>query len=642
MRLTFFFPLTRNLFILKTRFYYTSATVLDSPFSLLHFLHLSATHESHQLNKQAHARVFLFGLTQNPFLASKLVSLYASFGHITESRAVFDSVEDKSIYLWNLMINGYLRSYSYIEAFDLFCKMGHFNAKPDDYTLATVSKVAGEIRDLKVGKLVHCQSIKTGFVLDIVVSNSLISMYGKCGEFEAMKKVFEEMCERNVGSWNALILGYANSGDWILQKDLWEIVRNMQIDGMKLDEFTISSLLSLSGAEGPCVCNYGRELHCYILKNELDSSFGSHVHLGCCLIHMYSKSSKVLMGRNVFDRMRFRNVYAWTAMINGYVENGDFDEALVLFREMQLSDGIEPNKVSIVSVLPACSSSASLMAGKQIHGYAIRKELSHVVALCNALIDMYSKCGSLNSARQVFENGSFCKDAISWTSMINGYGLHGKGEEAISLYNRMLLLGNKPDTITLVGVLSACGRLGLVNKGLSLYNTITNEYGMKPTVEICACVVDMLGRSGQLDQALDFIKTMPVEPGPSVWGALVSASIMHGNIEMQDLAHRFLIQLEPENPSNYVSLSNFHASSKRWDAVAGLRKMMKERGLRKAPGCSWININGKTHCYYVADKSHPHSVSIYEILDGLNFIMKAAGYPSDFEELTQITSQINC
>ncbi|XP_039063359.1 pentatricopeptide repeat-containing protein At3g12770-like [Hibiscus syriacus] len=552
-------------------------------------------------------------------------SLYSSLGHLTESKTVFDSIKDKNVYLWNSMINGYLKTYSYVEAFDLFREMGRFSVKSDGFTLATVSKVVGEIRDLAAGKLVHCQSIKTGFVVDIVVSNSLILMYGKCGEFEAMKKVFDEMRERNVGSWNALVSGYSNSGDWELMKDLWEVVKNMQLEGMKLDGFTISSLLPLSGGEGNWGCNYGRELHCYILKNELYSGFGSDVHLGCCLVDMYSKSGKVSVGRNVFDRMWFRNVYAWTAMINGYIENGDFDEALVLFQEMQLNDGIEPNKVSLVSVLPACSSYAGLMLGKQIHGYTIRKELTTDIALCNALIDMYSKCGSLTSARQVFDKGSFHKDAISWSSMICGYGLHGMGEEAISLYNQMLFLGNKPDMITVVGVLSACSRSGLVKEGLRLYNKITNEYGMKPTVEICACVVDMLGRSGQLDRALDFIKKMPVEPGPSVWGALVNASVMHGNTKMQELAHRFLIYLEPENPSNYVSLSNLHASTKRWDAVAGLRKMMKEKGLKKAPGCSWISINGNTHCFNVADKAHPHSTSIYEMLDDLIFIIKEDG-----------------
>ncbi|KAL4353816.1 hypothetical protein GQ457_06G016610 [Hibiscus cannabinus] len=180
--------------------------------------------------------------------------------------------------------------------------MGSFNIKPDNFTLATVSKVNGEIKDLVAGKLVHFKSIKTGFVLDIVVSNSLISMYGKRGVFEEMKNVFDEMCERNVGSWNALISGYSNSGDWRLVKDLWEVVKNMQLDGMKLNGFTISSLLSLSGSDA------------------------------------------VKFRWNVFDRMILRNVYAWTSMINGYIENGDFDEALILFQKMQLNDGIEPNK----------------------------------------------------------------------------------------------------------------------------------------------------------------------------------------------------------------------------------------------------------------------------------------------------------
>ncbi|PQM35852.1 pentatricopeptide repeat-containing protein [Prunus yedoensis var. nudiflora] len=284
--------------------------------------------------------------------------------------------------------------------------------------------------------------------------------------------------------------------------------------------------------------DYGRELHCYIVKYELDLKWGSDVHLGCCWIDMYSRSSRVDLGRRVFDRMKRRNVYAWTAMVNGYAHSGAPDQALVLFQKMQVDDGIQPNRVSLVSVLPACSSHAGLMWGKQIHGFAIRKEMNHNVSLCNALIDMYLKCGSLDIARQVFEDDSFLKDAISWSSMISGYGLHGRGDEAIVLYNKMLHLGIKPDTITIVGILSACGRSGLVNEGLSIHSSLSTDIRIKPTVEICACVVDLLGRSGDLDQAFNFIKTMSVEPGPSVWGSLVTASLLHENRDMQDLAYR--------------------------------------------------------------------------------------------------------
>ncbi|KAK9287846.1 hypothetical protein L1049_016288 [Liquidambar formosana] len=623
----------RNTFAKTTSRYYTSATPLDPSLTLLHLLQLSIDQRCLKLTKQSHARTFPHGLDQNPFVATKLISAYAICKSPAESRLVFDSVHHTNVYLWNSLINGYVKNNVYIEAFELFNIMCRDTVSPDDFTLSTLSKVSGELGYLFAGKVVHGKSIRIGYASDTVVANSIMSMYSRCRESGESRKVFDEMPQRNSGSWNVMIAGYTVLGGCSLDKDVRELVRDMQNDGVTPDAFTVSSLLTLCGADTG-KWDYGRELHCYIVKNELELSLGSDVHLGCCLIDMYSRSNGVIMGRRVFNRMKCKNVFAWTAMINGYVQNGALDEALILFREMQVRDGIEPNRVSLVSILPACSSLAGLMSGKQIHGFAIRKELNHEVVLCNALIDMYSKCGSVNCARKVFEDDSFYKDAISWSSMISGYGLHGKGQEAISLYDKMLQLGIKPDMITIVGVLSACGRSGLVKEGLDIYSSVINYYEIQPTLEICACVVDMLGRSGQLDQALDFIKTMPLEPGPSVWGALVSASIIHGNIEMRDLAYKFLIQLEPENPSNFVSLSNLYASSRRWNAVAEVRAMMKEKGLRKFPGCSWISINSKTHCFYVADKANPCSSLIYEMLDDLASTMKAAGYSPDMENLT--------
>nr|KYP60752.1 hypothetical protein KK1_023165 [Cajanus cajan] len=403
--------------------------------------------------------------------------------------------------------------------------MGRDGVLPDDYTMATIFKLSGELKDLASGKLIHGKGIRIGFVSDVVVANSLMAMY----------------------------------------------------------------------------CRY--------------------VHMGSSLIDMYCRSKKVVIGRRVFDQMENRNVYVWTAMINGYVQNGAPEDALVLLREMQMKDGIRPNKVSLVSVLPACGLLAGLIGGKQVHGFSIKMELNGDVSLCNALIDMYSKCGSLDYARRAFETGSYFKDAVTWSSMISAYGLHGKGEEAVITYYQMLQHGFKPDMITVVGVLSACSKSGLVDEGISIYKSLMTEYEIKPTVEICACVVDMLSRSGQLDQALEFIKEMPLDPGPSVWGSLLTASVMHGNSRTRDLAYRHLLELEPENPSNYISLSNTYASDRRWDVVTEVRTMMKERGLRKVPGCSWITISGKTHSFSVADKAHPSSSLIYEMLDDLVSIM---------------------
>ncbi|WCJ24151.1 Pentatricopeptide repeat (PPR) superfamily protein [Euphorbia peplus] len=608
---------------LTSRYYHSATHLLD-------LLQLSVTHNSRKLTRQCHARIVLFGFTQNSFLATKLISAYAVFGIPNGSQLVFDTIEEKTVFSWNSLINGYVKNQAYDEAFHQFFKMGCSGVVPDDYTLATLSKVCCEIGDLNVGRFIHGKCVKIGSDLDVTVANSLMSMYSKCGDLGECLKVFDEMPDRNVRSWNIVIAGFGDVGGRYFDEEIVRFMTSMQMEGFKPDAFTVSSLLLLCDYDTERL-DYGRELHGFIVRFELGWGFvsGSDIHLGCCLIDMYSRTKKVDYGRRVFERMKKRNVYAWTAMINSYMQNADPEEAMALFREMQLKDRVEPNRVSIVSALPGCSSLASLTSGKQIHGYAIKKQLANDVSLCNALIDIYSKCGNLNYARRIFEDGSIRRDAISWSSMISGYGLHGKGKESVFIYDTMLQLGNKPDAITVVGILSACGRSGLVDEGLRIYNSAIREYGVKPTIEICACIVDMLGKSGQLQEALNFIRTMPMKPGPSIWGALVSASIMHGNCEMQDLAYGFLVKVEPENPSNYISLSNVHASAKRWDVVADVRTVMKEMGLRKVPGCSWITISDTTHCFYATDKAHPCSNSIYEMLNGLIKLMKEVDHSLD-------------
>ncbi|XP_027363105.1 pentatricopeptide repeat-containing protein At3g12770-like [Abrus precatorius] len=606
-------------FTLTTSRYYSSATVslAHASHNLLDLLQLCIDLRAQKLGLQTHTQILANGFGQNAFLTTRLVSAYAACGELTMSRAVFESIEAKNVYLWNSLINGYVKNHDFHRALALFREMGR-SYLPDDYTLATISKVSGELEDLVSGKLIHGKSIRIGFVSDVVVANSVISMYCKCGEFRDAMQVFDEMRQRNVGSFNVIISGCAAFGNYTSasRDGLWKFFIRMQCEGFKADAFTVSSLLPLCCGDTE-KWDYGRELHCYLVKNGLDLKMGSDVHVGSSLIDMYSRSNKVVLGRRVFEQMKNRNIYVWTAMINGYVQNGAPEDALTLLHEMQVKDGIRPNKVSLVSVLPACGLLARLTGGKQIHGFSIRIELNDDSSVCNALIDMYSKCGSLDYARRVFDSGSYFKDAISWSSMISAYGLHGRGEEAVITYYKMLQQGFKPDMITVVGVLSACSKSGLVDEGIGIYNTLMTEYERKPTVEICACVVDMLGRSGKLDQALKFIKEMPLDPSPSVWGSLLTASVMHGNSRTRDLAYKCLLELEPENPSNYISLSNTYASYRRWDVVSEVRATMKERGLRKVPGCSWITISGKTHSFLVADKAHPSSNLIYEMLNVL-------------------------
>nr|AYM00891.1 pentatricopeptide repeat protein [Salvia miltiorrhiza] len=618
--------------------FHATATEIDPSISLLKLLELSIETQSLKLTSQSHARTQRLGLTQHSLIAQKLIFSYCQFRRPFDGQSVFDSLLFKNTHVCNTLLSGYGKNKMFRESLDVFRKMWDNSdfGLVDAFTFSVMFKIVGEFGEILLGKMVHGRSLKSGLVLDIVAGNSLMSMYEKCGCFDDSLKVFDEMPLRNVSSWNALISGYAK-GSWnssVCRLGLWDIVRQMQMEGLKFDAFTVSTLLSSCGGNG----DHGRELHCYIVRNELDSSSapGGDVHLGCCLIDMYSKNGKVDVGRRVFDRMKWMNVYAWTAMINGYAHCGRFDDALFLFREMQCRDDDGPNKVSLVAILPACSSIAGLMGGKQIHGFAVRRELNRDLSLCNALIDMYSKCGSLSYAAQVFEHECTQKDAISWSSIICGYGLHGQGQNAVILFDKMLQDGIKPDTTVVVGVLSACSKSGLIRDGLRIYDSVVTDYKIKPTVEICACMVDMFGKSGQLDKALDFIKNMLVEPSPSIWGALLSASALHGNSEMQELAYKSLIMMEPDNSSNYVSLSNLYASSKRWDVVAEVRQVMRRRGLRKVPGCSWISMNGAAHSFVVADKSHPCSISIYVMLDELVSTMKLTYHNFDFVHLMEI------
>lgn len=497
---------------------------------------------------------------------------------------------------------------------------------PDSFTLAIIAKASAELGDLTAGRIIHCLVMKLGFGSDVVLCNSITRLYCKCGDLGSARQVFDEMSVRSVASWNSLIADYASleSGEG----EIWRLFEEMQVEGMKPDAFTICSVLPFcwSGIRG-------REIHGYVLRQNL--GLGSDFHVGSCLIGMYSKGERVDVARQVFDRMAFKNVVTWTAMINGYMENGEFEEALDLFRMMQLQNVILPNKVSLLSVLPAIGSLARLIEGKQVHAFAIRMNLNREAALNNALIDMYSKCGRLDTAKCIFDDESWCKDAISWSSMINCYGIHGKGEEAVILFNRMCSIGVRLAHITSVGVLSACSRSGLVSEGLEIYNSLVKNHGIVPTVEICSCKVDMLGRAGRLFEALDFINTTPHATGSSVWGALFDASLVHNNREMQDLAYRTLLKLEPENPSNYISLSNSHASSGRWDAVAKVRKRMKDQGLKKMPGCSSISIDRGVHSFFVADASHHCSNMIYAMLDNLLLQMKGVGYVPNFDNLTE-------
>lgn len=319
--------------------------------------------------------------------------------------------------------------------------------------------------------------------------------------------------------------------------------------------------------------------------------------------------------------------------LQGYTESGHGEEALALFAEMRQA-AMKPDRSAFASIVRACSGLVALEQGKQIHVDIIKGAFRSDMILQNALIDMYAKCGIMEDANRVFCKMSE-RNLISWTTTIVAYGRHGHGKEALQLFQQMQKVHMNPNDITFVGVLSACSHAGLVDDGWHYFDSMIRDHGITPRMEHYGCMVDLLGRNGHLQEACDFISRMPIKPSAAVWGALLSACRVHCNLDIGKCAAEHLFELEAQNAGTYIALSSIYAASGMLHDASKVRLMMKNRGLRKEPGCSWINIKDTVHAFVQGDQSHPQMQEIYAVLDGLVQKMKEVGYVPDTKSMMQ-------
>eukprot|EP01018_Ginkgo_biloba_P008991 Gb_03997 [translate_table: standard] len=467
-------------------------------------------------------------------------------------------------------------------------------------------------------KQIHAHMLRIGLDQNIFLVTKLVTVYATSGSVDKARLVFDKTSNRDVFLWNTMIRVYARNG--LCGKALTLYYQMLQTS-IQPNNFTFP--IVLNACAGLSALKEGKAIYDDIVKY----GFESDIYVRAALVDMYAKCGSLENARQVFEKMSKRDVVSWNGMIAGYAHNGRPKEALKLFTEMQLKK-VKPNKVTMVSVLQASAHLGSLQQGKWVHEYIVRNGFELDVVVGTSLIDMYAKCGSLRIARELFDKISK-RDVASWNAMIAGYGMHGRGEEALALFSEMQRAGIKPNHITFVGVLSACSHAGLVDEGRHYFNCISRDYGITPLVEHYACVVDLLCRAGCLDEAQDFIKMMPIEPSASVLGALLSACRIHCNIELAEHVAERLFDLEPANAGYYVLLSNIYAAAGRWDDVKLVRAMMKERGVKKPPGCSLIEINNRVHEFIVGDRSHPQTEKIYAMLENLSRQMTEAGYVPD-------------
>ncbi|GAV67731.1 PPR domain-containing protein/PPR_2 domain-containing protein [Cephalotus follicularis] len=572
--------------------YMTLCSFHADEFTYTSILSACASLEYLELGRQLHAFIVKNKLASHLFVGNALVDMYAKSGALEEARQQFDLISNRDNVSWNAIIVGYVQEQNDAEAFNMFRRMNLNGIVPDEVSLASILSACANVQGLEQGEQVHCLSVKSGLETSLFSGSSLIDMYVKCGATGSAHKVLSGIPVRSVASFNALIAGYAQ---YYLEEAI-VLFKQMQIEGLKPSEITFASLLD--ACNGTQKLNLGSQLHCLILKRGL---LYQDDFLSVSLLGMYMKSQRKEDASAVFSEFPYpRSRVFWTSMISGYTQIDCSEEALQLYREMR-SFNVLPDQATFASVLRACAVLSSLRDGREIHSLIFHTGFDLDELTASALVDMYAKCGDVKSSVQNFEEMCNKNDVISWNSMIVGFAKNGYAEDALKIFEQMSRTCVMPDEITFLGVLTACSHAGKVSEGREIFDIMVNYYGIRPRVDHCACMVDLLGRWGFLKEAEEFIDKIAYESDAKIWATLLGACRIHGDDIRARRAAEKLIQLDPQNSSPYVLLSNIYASSGNWVEVNTLRRAMREKRVRKSPGCSWIVVGQKTNLF-VADR----------------------------------------
>lgn len=560
---------------------------------------------------QAHTLAIKTDSFHDVFVGSSLLNVYCKSGMLAEARKVFDKMPERNSVSWATMISGYAKQRSAMEAFELFGLMRQEDEKENEYVLSSILSANADPMFLNTGRQIHSLTFKNGCLAFVSVGNALVTMYAKCGSLDDALKTFELSGDKNSITWSAMITGYAQNGDSLKALKLFS---SMHSAGIIASEFTVVGVLNACSDMG--FVEEGKQMHGYLLK----LGFESQVYIMTALVDMYAKCGSTLDARKGFDYLQEPDMVLWTSMIGGYVQNGENENALTLYGGMRI-EGIMPNELTMASVLKACSCLAALEQGKQIHACAIKHGFGLEVPIGSALSTMYAKCGNLEEGSLVFRRTQW-RDVVSWNAMISGLAQNGNGIEALELFEEMLLEGTEPDHVTFVNILSACSHMGLIDRGWVYFNLMSDKFGIVPRVEHYACMVDMLGRAGKLDEAKEFIESATIDHGMCLWRILLSACRNFRNYELGAYAGEKLMELGSQESSAYVLLSSIYVALGRLEDVERVRRMMRLRGVNKEPGCSWIELKGVVNVFVVGDEMHPEIKVIREELRMLSKQMK--------------------
>ncbi|KAE9612326.1 putative tetratricopeptide-like helical domain-containing protein [Lupinus albus] len=607
---------------------------------------------------QIHAQIVVNGIHHDPFLITPLISFFAfsnSSSALHHSSLLFSQITTPDLFLYNAMIKAHSQSHAPHHALSFYKSMLSSRTYPDSFTFPYLLKSCVRLFCLKLGIQVHCHVVKNGFESNIFVLNSLLNLYCVFRDMRHASMVFDESPVRDLVSYNTLINGFVEAGFASCSTRFFGEMRGFCVQP---DGYTFVALLSACSSLEDC--ETGKKVHCLAYK--LPDSLGSNALLMNALVDMYAKcgclemARRVLMSgirsgksvvaawtsvlsayaqrgevdvaRRIFDQMEERDVVSWTAMINCYSFAGHFEEALELF--VQLEDlGMEADVVAVVAALSACARLGALESGRRIHHKYAGKNwpCDQNGGFISAAVDMYAKCGSIDSALDIFcKTSDHLKTTLLYNSIISGLAHHGLGESAISLFKEMEILGLRPDEITFIALLCACGHSGLVDDGKKLFESMLTVYGISPQMEHYGCMVDLLGRAGCLDEAHCLILAMPFKANAVIWRALLSACKIHGDIDMAKIASKELLTVEHDHGARNVMMSNMLAGIDQHDEAASVREAIDNVGIRKPPGWSYVETNGALHKFLAGDNSHPEAKATEMMLLDVSRRLKSIGH----------------
>ncbi|KAL4377019.1 hypothetical protein GQ457_02G012880 [Hibiscus cannabinus] len=568
---------------------------------------------------QVHACVLKLGYNSSLIICNSLVDSYCKTNHLDLACRVFTDMPERDSVSFNALINGFAKDGLTEDAITLFLEMQNSGFKPSDFTFAGVLTAAVRLNDLFFGQQIHGFLVKTGYVWNVFVGNALLDFYSKHDCLVEARKLFDEMPDLDGISYNIIITCYAWFGQ---HEEAIRLFRELQFTRFNRRQFPFATMLSI--AANALDLQMGQKLHSLAILTTADSE----LVVGNSLVDMYAKCGRFEEAEKIFRTLANRSTVPWTAIISSYVQRGFHEEGLNLFNEMHRA-GVRADQATFASILKASANLASVSLGRQIHSVVIRSGFMSNVFSGSTLLYMYAKCGSIKDAIHLFQDMPE-RNIVSWNALISAHAQNGDAKATIDSFEKMVQSGFQPDSVSFLSVLSACSHCGLVQEGLRYFRTMTETHNIVPKKEHYASMVDMLCRSGQFNEAEQMMAEMPFEPDQIIWSSVLNSCRIHKNQELARKAADQLFKMDVlRDAAAYVSMSNIYAVAGQWDNVGKVKKAMRERGIRKVPAYSWVEVRHKLHVFSANDMLHPQMEEIRKKIDMLSEQMEREGYKPD-------------